>query len=135
MLFSTSNKFGYFACAFVSAVAISNASAGYAQSTSSVGSDSDYLVALTTMSADMDLNGLASQTHEPTTVTVPQLPAVASSAAIVFCETLQLQAEDSGHRIEMFGDDSALSDSELAALSKCMDQDSGLVVSYLMPTS
>lgn len=135
MLFSTRNKFGYIASAFASAVLISGANAGYAQSAISGGSDSDYLSALTTMSANMDLNGLASQTYEPTFVAVPQLPAVAGGAIVELCETLQMQAADSGRRIEVFGDDSTLSDSELAALSKCMDQDSGLVVSYLIPTS
>lgn len=134
MLISIDHKAGLLAGVLVSSLVISFASTGYAQSADKV-SDDDYLSALSTMSADMDLTGLASQTFEPVTVIAPQLPAVVGAASAVLCNTLRAQAEESGNSFVILASDATLSASELATLSKCVEQGSGLLVSYVLPTS
>ena len=108
------------------------ASASFAQST---GSDTDYLSALDSMVVNMDLDGLADQTFEAATVEAPQLPAMASGASIVDCSTVMAQSEASGSRIEIFGIDTALTDEQMAVLSKCRVPETGVVMSYLLPNS
>ncbi len=115
---------------FISALSISAASLGQAQSAGT--SDSDYLLALTTMATDMDLNGLAAETHAPTTVAAPQLPDVGAMADVVPCESLQAQAAKAGHPIEIFGVDVAHLSNEL---STCRMSETGVLVSYLMTGS
>jgi len=134
MLFSIDHKAGLLAGALVSTLVISFANSGYAQQVTTV-SDGDYLSALSTMSSDMDLSGLASQTFEPVTVIAPQLPAVAGAANAVLCNTLRAQAEESGDQFVMLASEDSLSANEIATLSKCVEQGSGLLVSYLQPTS
>jgi len=113
-------------------VAMSVATAGHAQSQTS-GSDTDYLSALDTMVTGMDLDGLAGQTFDPTTVEAPMLPMLAASSPLAGCDTLLAQAEESGRPIEIFGADATLTSEQMAALSKCMMPETGVVVSYLMP--
>ncbi len=138
MLFSSRKIAGLRAGMLIAALGLYSANAGYAQSAASSPnsvSDSDYLSALSTMGADMDLVGLASQTFEPTSVVAPQLPILSANTGAISCDELQAQAKEAGRAIEIFGRNSALLDSELAALSKCIMPESGLLVSYLMPES
>ena len=114
---------------FVATLGIVAGSAGYAQSVS----DDDYLSALDTMVVDMDLEGIANQTFETQTVAAPQLADVAGQVAS--CDTLLAQAEETGVPIEIFGEGSTMTGEELAALSKCRMDNTGVVVSYLMPES
>ncbi|HIP23219.1 MAG TPA: hypothetical protein EYG79_06450 [Rhodobacteraceae bacterium] len=131
MLYSSISKSSLLAGVFISALGLSFATSGQAQSAAM--SDTDYLSALTTMASDMDLSGLAAQTHEPTSVAAPQLPDMGAVADIVSCESLQAQAENTGHPIEIFGADSTLTSHELLALSKCKMLETGVLVSYLIP--
>ncbi len=108
------------------------ASVSFAQSS---GSDTDYLSALDSMVVNMDLDGLADQTFEATTVDAPRLSAMAAGASIVDCSTVMAQSEASGSRIEIFGADPALTDEQMAALAKCMMPETGTVMSYLLPNS
>ncbi|MBL1435474.1 MAG: hypothetical protein COB08_004670 [Rhodobacteraceae bacterium] len=138
MFFPTSKMAGLRAGMLITAFGISCANAGYAQSAASsinATSDSDYLSALTTMGADMDLAGLASQTFEPVSVVAPQLPQLSAATNAISCNELQAQANEDGRTVEIFGEDTPLLDSELAALSKCRMPDTGVLVSYLMPES
>ena len=138
MLFFSGKKAGLVAGLFMSAIGLSYANSSFAQSTTASPtnvSDTDYLAALNTMASTMDLNGLASQTFEPVTVVAPQLPTMTASADVVSCDVLQAQADETGRPIEIFGADTILSDSELAAFSKCREPETGVTVSYLMPSS
>ena len=130
MTYSTNTK----ACLFASLIVapMFAASVGFAQS---VGSDADYLSALDSMVVSMDLDGLADQTFEASTVEAPHLPAMASGESLVDCSTLMAQSEAAGNRIEIFGVDSTLSEEQMAALSKCMVPETGVVMSYLLPNS
>ncbi|NOR62810.1 MAG: hypothetical protein GQ535_10005 [Rhodobacteraceae bacterium] len=132
-MFSSIFKSSLMVGAFISTLGLSVATSGQAQSAG--GSDSDYLSALTTMATDMDLSGLAAQTHEPTSVVAPQLSDVGAVSGAVSCESLQVQAEEAGHPIEIFGADATLTRDELSALSKCTMLETGVLVSYLMPAS
>jgi hypothetical protein len=134
MLLSSSKNTGPMAGAFISFIFVASAQASYAQSATDV-SDDDYLSALTTMASDMDLNGLAGQTFAPITVAAPQLPKIVMEADVVSCDVIQAQAAASGRPIEIFGDESALSDAELSSRSICMIADSGALVSYVMSES
>jgi len=136
MMFSLRKNIGLMAGAVIAAIFVASAQAGYAQSASTAGvSDDDYLSALTSMATDMDLNGLAGQTFAPVTVAAPHLPTAAVEVDVVACDVLQAQAAASGRSIEIFGEDTSLSNSETAAFSKCMIADSGALVSYLLPES
>ncbi len=132
MLIFTSKTTGLRAGALTISLLIAGAHAGYAQSASTGVSDTDYLSALNSMAADMDLNGLAGQTYAPVTVAAPQLPIMTSDANVVLCDVLQAQAEETKRPFEIIGDDTELTDIELAALSKCLLADSGVLVSYLI---
>jgi len=138
MLFSSGKKASLVAGLFISAIGLSYANSSFAQSTTASPtnvSDTDYLAALNTMASTMDLNGLAGQTFEPVTVVAPQLPTMNASADVVSCDVLQAQADETGRPFEIFGADTILSDSELAAFSKCLEPETGVTVSYLMPSS
>lgn len=138
MDFLPSDKTRFVAGVLVAVLSVSGVSAGYAQSApSALGgvSDADYLSALGTMATSMDLNGLAEQTYEPVTVTAPQLPSSANVENVVLCDTIKAQAEKTGRLIEFSADETTLSENDLAAFSKCMMAESGVLVSFLMPES
>ncbi len=135
MLFSKRKSTGLMAGAVISVFFVASAPASYAQSATTSASDDAYLSALTTMATDMDLNGLAGQTFAPVTVTAPQLPDMAAKAGVVSCDVLLAQAAASGRAIEVFGDQTEISQDEPAALSKCMLAETGVLVSYLIPES
>ncbi len=111
---------------FATVFGVVSGSAGSAQSIS----DDDYLSALDTMVVDMDLAGIATQTFETQTVVAPKLADVTGQVAS--CEELLAQAEESGVPIEIFGEGSTMTGEELAALSKCRMDNTGVVVGYLM---
>ncbi len=109
-------------------VGLSGVRAGQAQTIS----DDDYLSALGVMAPSMDLDGLAGQTFDANTVAAPQLSTMVAAKNLVSCDKLQKQVEDAGRKIEIFGADTTLSDTEVATLSKCKMPDTGFEASYLI---